>query len=205
MRKMKFHTRLRLLIILSLVLFSLIGFAVGKYIMTVPISNSVTFTAELAQNIVLRENKVSRLPDGNYATVPTDYIMNGETQPSEAYQLIPGCDVPKNPHVVITGKTAIPAYLYIEIVDNTIDTHHDQPVITYSITSDWSTVSEEEMKPQHGGTVYKYKTKLETAFEEQSYYILVNNEVIVSQHIKHADKDGADLLEFYAYLIEATD
>ena len=201
MKKMNFRTRLWLPIILSVLLIGVTTFAVGKYIKTISVQSTVTFTAKLAESVVLTESKIKRNTDGTYETTG-ETIAAGEIQP---YSLIPGLDVPKDPHIIITGKTAIPAYLYIEIVDSTIDTYDSQPVITYSVISDWTAATDAEMPPQHGGIVYKYNTKLNTAFDKQTYYILTNNEVTVSQHLKHADTDGTDLLTFYAYLVEATD
>ena len=196
MRKMNFRTRLWLLIILAVLLIALTTFAAGKYIMTISLQNTVTFTAELAENVVLVESEINRKSDGTYET--TGETIVGGTQ---SYTLIPGLDVPKDPHIIITGKTEIPAYLYIEIVDNTIDTYNEQPVITYEIAAGWS---QSTQAAQHGGTVYQYNTVLDGAFNEATYFILKDNKVTVSQHVKHADTDGADLLTFYAYLVEAT-
>ena len=196
MKKKNFRTLFWLLLMLSMLLIALTTFAAGKYIMTISLQNTVTFTAELAENVVLVESKINRKSDGTYET--TSETIAGGTQ---SYTLIPGLDVPKDPHIIITGKTEIPAYLYIEIVDNTIDTYNEQPVITYEIAAGWS---QSTQAAQHGGTVYQYDIKLDEAFTEKTYYLLKDNKVTVSQHLKHADTDDADLLTFYAYLVEAT-
>lgn len=192
---MSFRARFRLLIVLTLLLIALTTFTVGKYITTIQKPGTVTFNAKLAENVMLVESRINRKADGIYET--TSETITG----AQSYTLIPGLDVPKDPHIVITGKTEIPAYLYIEIVNDTIDTYNGQSVITYDIAAGWS---QSTRAAQHGGTVYQYDTKLDKASAKATYYILKDNKVTVSQHIKHADTDGADLLTFYAYLVEAT-
>ena len=58
MREKRTRNRLRLLIILILLLVALVGTAVGKYMQTVRFAGRVTFSADLATNIILRENKL---------------------------------------------------------------------------------------------------------------------------------------------------
>ena len=204
MRKTKFRTRLRLLILLLLLLAALMSYAVGKYMSTVTITGNVKFTAKLAETFELREHVISKKADGTYET--TAATITNETQ---SYVLIPGVDVPKDPHIVIEGKTEIPAYLYIEIVDglDTVTVNGTSvKLIDYELTSDWGVTTTKAN--QHGGTVYVYTgggntpLQLTGAAQNMTIYILANNEVTVSQHIKHADTDGTDLITFYAYLEE---
>ena len=194
-----------LLILLVLLLVGLTSFAVGKYIMTLEKkTGTVTFTARLAQEVVLREHKAVRQVDGTYA-------LTGATGIENSYVLIPGLDINKDPHVVITGKTDIPAHLYVEIVTDTIDNYDGKPIVSYTIASSWRA---SERPAQHGGIVYEYVGTGTSALAltaanlpEDPIYILANNKVRVSQHAKHADHtaDGdTDVLQIYGYLIEAT-
>ena len=199
-----FRTRLRLLIVLSLLLFCLIGFAVGKYIMTfkAPDTMTVTFSNNLADIFEVRESKIERNTTTGAYNLTAEYVNSG----TQTYVLIPGVDIEKDPYVYIKGKSEIPAYLYIEIVD-TLDTvkvgGNDVKLINYSVKSDWEDLNKEG---PHGGKYYRYKDVLNTVFEdERTYPILEGNKVTVSQHVKSknitADGD-TDLLKIYAYLIE---
>lgn len=194
MRKMNFRTRLWLLIILAVLLIALTTFAAGKYIMTISLQNTVTFTAELAENVVLVESKINRKSDGTYET--TSETIAGGTQ---SYTLIPGLDVPKDPHIIIEGKTPIPAYLYIEVVDNTTNN-----ALRYTLTDSW--IESSALAPQHEGAVYVYSTdetnptKITTDLGE--IYILKDNKFYVDQALLSGT--GTNGLTFYAYLVEAT-
>ena len=68
MKKKQINSKLQLLILLTLLLILLTSFALGKYIKTVPLRNSVTFTATLAEKVTLAESKISRKTDGTYET-----------------------------------------------------------------------------------------------------------------------------------------
>lgn len=204
MTKKQFRARLRLPIILSLFLLGMIGFAVGKYITTVPLEGSVTFTAKLAESVVLQEHTAQRQADGSYKLVEPYVSQN-------TYVLLPGLDIPKDPHIVITGKTPIPAYLYVEIVNNT-DTvtvgTASVKLIDYAVASGWQ---ESDIAPKNEGTVYVYTGSGDTPLKltstpENPIYILDGNQVIVSQYVKShdvTDNDDTDVLTFYAYLVEA--
>ena len=200
MNKKKFRAKLRLLIVLVLLLISLVGYAVGKYITTVESVGTVEFTATLAENMLLREHEAVRQSDGTYK------LDANTTVDANTYVLVPGVDVPKDPHIIIEGKTPIRAYLYVEIVD-TLDTvkvgQQDVKLISYAITADWENTNE---VGTHGGTVYKYKTVLKTDVPDP-IYILANNKVTVSQYIKRHDitqNSDKDVLTFYAYMQEVT-
>lgn len=205
--KKQLRKKRRQLIILIFLLLSLASFAVAKYIKTIGLSNNtVTFTAKLAQTFELRESIVQQQANGIY-TLSSETTASG----SQRYVLIPGLDVPKDPHIVIEGKTEIPAYLYIEIV-NTLDTvvidGESVKLIDYVVSSDWKVSSR---LGQHGGTVYVYTGGENNAKElsgtppDMVIYILHANTVTVSPHIKHADitaDSDTDILTFYAYLEE---
>lgn len=193
-----FRTRLRLLIVLSLVLFCLIGFAVGKYIQTFNAADNVTvtFSNDLAKTFEVRESKIARnTTTGAYTLDKSKPVTAGQT-----YELIPGVDIEKDPYVYIAGRSEIPANLYIEIVD-TLDLYGTKKLAEYTVRSDkWETTTEKAN--EHGGTVYKYKETV-TDGEYPYYAILANDTITVSQHVKSkALNDGDDVLTIYAYLEE---
>ena len=185
---------LPLLLILSLALVTLLGFAVGKYMTTITKKNTATFTVRRAQNCELRESVIRQKDDGTYETT-TQTIRSG----TQNYTLLPGLDVPKDPHVVITGKTNIPAYLYVEVVDTT-----PNGALIYDLEDCWKSASK---APQHGGTMYIYctaaangqKTPAEIT-EDKTVYILKDNTVTAGQKLLHGDANNT--LAFYAYLEE---
>ena len=192
MKKKQLHSKLWLLIILSALLIALTTFAVGKYMTTIhKNNNTVTFTARLAENVTLVESKINRKADGTYETA--DETVTGTTQ---SYILVPGQDIPKDPRVIITGKTDIPAYLYIEVVDNT-----PNDALHYSLTSDW--IHSSRTASVTGASVYVYSTdgtnpaKITT---DLTVYILQGNKIEVKQGL--LSENTADSLNFFAYLEE---
>lgn len=117
--------------ILAVLLLSvLIGSAIGKYTTTVPVSGTVTFTAKLATAMTVQEHKAQQNTDGSYTLSTT------ETVTTNTYNLLPGLDIPKDPHVVITGKTAIASYLYLKVEEAPAATSG----ITYDLASCWKRV-----------------------------------------------------------------
>lgn len=200
MKKIPFRTRL-LLVALTLLLAALMGFAVGKYKNTISIKGTITFSARLAEDVLLQEHEAVRQPDGSYQ------LNTGKTLQGNTYKLIPGLDIPKDPHIIIKGKTPIPAYLYVEIVD-TLDTakigQEDVKLISYAVADSWERT---DLTGANGGTVYKYNTVLSNENFSDPIYILADNGITVSQYVKSYDytaNSDQDVLKFYAYLEEQT-
>lgn len=192
-------TRLRalpwLLIVPVLLVVALLGFVIGKYVTTIESNNTVTFTATLAADVRLQESKVTRNEDGSYKT--TDETITSGTQ---EYILIPGLDVPKDPHIVITGKTEIPAYLFIEVVDTT-----PNAALRYNLTDTWIKTTLRTPKVT-GATLYVYSkdgTSPTSIIEDHDKIsILQDDTFYVDQSLK--DGDSSNSLTFYAYLEEAS-
>jgi hypothetical protein len=204
-----------LIFLQSTILSTLCNYAYAKYVKSETMGGNVTVTVDIG-TILLREHRAERQPDGSYELIGVDSSLlcdgTDHSHPTtNSYTLLPGLDVPKDPHVVITGKTDIPAHLYVEIVTDTIDNYDGKPIVSYTIASSWRA---SERPAQHGGIVYEYVGTGTSALAltaanlpEDPIYILANNKVRVSQHAKHADHtaDGdTDVLQIYGYLIEAT-
>lgn len=193
MRKKQFRTRLGLLIVLMLLLLTLAGNAVGKYVTTAEITGNVTFTARLAKNMELRESTITRNPDGSHSTT-AETITEG-TQP---YVLLPGVDVPKDTHIVITGKTEIDAYLYL-VVENAPAA--DSGLI-YELEDWW-----QPLEGYSGVYVYSDGNKDAIPIDNgtrglDNIGILKNDTIEVSQYVKH----NTDLnLNFTAVMKEISD
>lgn len=115
-----------------LVILALTGFVVGKYMMTVTAGNgTIKVNARLATSMKLQESKAVRRDNGKYTLSETQYVAGN------AYILIPGVDIPKDPHVVITGKTEIPAYLYVKVTCN-------NDAISYTLRDYWVPTGESD-------------------------------------------------------------
>ena len=193
-----------LLILLLLLVLVCAGAVTAKYIQESQFTAKVTFTAELAESVTLQEHVAVRdNKTGAYT------LSDTTTKTGNVYEkLIPGENVPKNPHIIIEDKTSIDAYLYIEIVD-TVDTatinSNEVKLIDYTLAEGWTLVTNGEMTPKHGGQIYKYNRTLDETFNGDPIYILEDNEVIVSQYIKSHDNTtggDTDVLTIYAYLVE---
>lgn len=177
------------------------GAAYAKYVTDVKLNqNKVTINASLG-TIELIEHKAVRLVNGDYDLLDdTAYAVGTEQHQhvtANAYILLPGLDIPKDPFVRITGKTTIEAYVFVEVVGE-LD---DDSGITYSLTADWTKL--ENVTGAHDGTVYVYKAAITNTFGDKGngdIQILKDNTVYVSQYL---DKSVKDLtLTFYACMYE---
>ena len=205
-------SRLLIAAVTVLLIASLIGGAVGKYITTVSVPGKVTFIASLAEEVLLQEHKAIRNPDGSYSL--TDEIaaadLNGN---SNVYELLPGLDIPKDPHIRVIGKTSIDAYLFVEVVENG-DVSTDNKVITYTMDSGWLKLN--GVTGKNNGTVYVYKGESSSAKvlnesigPDWTAKILAPltagkpETIRVSQKLITAASTGDDILTFYATMGEA--
>lgn len=102
------------LLVPLLALILVTGMAVGKYFATISLDGTITFQASLATDVTVQEHIPMRQENGTYI------LGENTTVEGATYNLIPGLDVPKDPHVVIAGKTAVPAYLYLVVEDQLI-------------------------------------------------------------------------------------
>ena len=159
----------------------------AKYVTTVPLTGTVTIKGKLADNVTLTEHEAERKSDGSYSLTETVVTEN-------QYIVMPGVDIPKDPTITIENKSSVPAYLYVEIVDNSPGT------ATYALTANWVkiTVADSARK------VYVYKPALaETPL--QKIQILRDNKIIISDQYNPASAPFS--LQFHAYMaqVEGTD
>lgn len=190
----KKRSRLWLLILAAVFAGSaLIGAAFAKYLKTSTFTGQLQFNAKLADSIVLRESTAERQADGSYE-LTEPYVKKN------TYDLIPGLNIPKDPHVVITNKTSIEAYLYVEVVDKTLN-----EAIVWTMAEHWKPLDDVEGKREKG-TVYVYTdgdgnpVPLTRTEEDIIIYLLKDNEIEVKQGL--LGEPGNNTLKFYAAMGE---
>ena len=193
--KMKYRRRIATMILAwGVILTALSGYVFAKYVKVVPFEEKVTIRAEIG-TLVLQEHKVERRPDGSYTllTGNENLVLSGPGT-ANAYTLIPGLDVPKDPHVVITKPNNLPVYVYVEVVSKLPST------ITFELADGWTKV--DGVTAPNGGTVYAYNTAI-TA--DETIHILKKdgngNSIFVSQKLLSGDTTGIEL-DFYAYMYQ---
>lgn len=152
-------------------------------------SDSVTntFTAtgtKLAEEFTLDESKAN--PDKTLGA----YVLNEEERVQRnEYAVLPGTTVAKDPTIHIGGRTDVPAYLYVEVLDRT------SQGITYSLSKNWQVL--DGVMGYNGGTVYVYIGEP----TDGDVYILDDNQVSVAPNF---DSQGGIELTFYAYMAQAS-
>lgn len=184
-----------LLSVLVLAVVALVSTAVAKYVYSEPLTVGVQFEAKLADTVALLESEAKRQPDGSYK-------LGTGTVYGNSYILMPGVDIPKDPYVTVTGKTSIPAYLFVEVVDKIGD-----GAISWKIGSAWLEL--EGVSGHNGGTVYVYKGNESEALKltgencpKDKIFVLKDNTVYVGQKLVSNGEKINDGLVFYASLVQ---
>ena len=169
----------------------------AKYRQTVQAGDvAVTVNADLASGLAVLEHPAVRNADGSYRVNKT-----ADPVSSTSYELMPGVSNEKDPYVKITGKTEIPAYLYVEAVDPTgLVTAGEGAVFKYALTADWTKL--DRVPGRHGGTVYYYNGTLSTG--DQTISILLDDRFTVTGQFDNTSFQSGTLT-FYAYLAQKVD
>lgn len=169
------------------------GTVYAKYKESVPLQGTLTVSAgQLANVFTLQEHKAVR-SNGTYT------LDNTQTVTSNTYQALPGVAIPKDPHFTLSNKSKVPAYLYVEVIDNL-----GASGLSYGLTSDWLDI---DITGQSGGKVYVYTggtgsaKLLDENFNVSTIYILQNNQVTVS---KESTSGFNVSLSFHGYLAQAS-
>ena len=164
---MKKRTLFVLLILLVLLLGSVAGVVVGKYITTVTRQQEFTVQVKLAASLEVQEHKAERNPNGSYT------LDESTTVAANRYVLIPGLDVPKDPYVVIEGKTEIPAYLYLTVTDEFAN-----GAVTYTLADCWELVAETSQS-----STYVYSSQGEAVKLTNQAGALITIPVLKDEHM----------------------
>jgi hypothetical protein len=175
------NRRIALLLAVLFCLSAVTFVAVAKYIKDIPFTGNVTFKADLVENFTLTETKAERQTNGTY-------ILSGEQVTQNTYILMPGVDVPKDPKITITGKTAVPAYLYVEVLES----KNFPDEVTYTMAEGWL--------PLEGvPNVYYYETPITGTPAALTISILKNNTLTVSDQLP---RGSTGTLSFHAYMAQ---
>lgn len=187
---------LPLFLVVLIMITALSNAVFAKYLRRFNYDGKVTVSAELVGKLELFESEASRTPLGDYSLTEVSVTEN-------SYVLMPGVDIKKDPTIRVTGKTSIPAYLYLVVDDNTAVLFGDDDTITYSLTNNWILIGKNGTK-----SLYVYGTdgtpvKMTDATAPEKISILEKNEIYVSEHL---DKTytGEIGLDFYAYMAQYT-
>ncbi len=175
------NRRIALLLAVLFCLSAVTFVAVAKYIKDIPFTGNVTFKADLVENFTLTETQAVRQTDGTY-------ILSGEQVTQNTYILMPGVDVPKDPKITIEGKTAVPAYLYVEVLES----KNFPDEVTYTMAEGWL--------PLEGvPNVYYYETPITGTPAALTISILKNNTLTVSDQLP---RGSTGTLSFHAYMAQ---
>lgn len=167
----------------------------AKYVVDKTITGVASITAKLGSIEVL-ESKAVPNALGEY-TLNTALAVTENT-----YDIvIPGLDIPKDPYVVIHGKTEVPVYIFVEVVNKLSGSE-----ITFAIDDDcWLELT--GFKGANAGTVYVYTTDKSSAAaavaDPGPINILKGKQVTVGQELLHGLTDNL-ALSFYASIIDTS-
>lgn len=176
---------LRLGLALLLVALLSIGISLSaKFTQEKVLNGTLTINSDLISDIRVLAHSTEKQPDGTYALTTSDVAQN-------EYMILPGTDVPADPYVSLVGKTGVPSYLYIEIVDDT------PSGVSYTPADGWVPLT--GIAGPHGGTVYSY-TGLITNESPDTIPVLTNDSISVSENIGSTETSS---LAIYPYLAEA--
>jgi len=130
------------------------------------------------------------------ATTGVYTLKTTEKVTSNTYNVVPGSTIPKDPRVSVTEKNDVPAYLYVEIVNNT------NGIISFTVdNTKWIKV--DDATAPHGGTVYVWNAQLVDDLTATS--IISGNKVSVKNVGENETLSFGETnsVSFYAYLAQS--
>lgn len=156
----------------GLILLTALTGAYAKYVTERSLTGTLTVQANIG-TVKVQEHKINLQPDGAYTLLDT--IAEGD----QIYDtVLPGLNVPKDPHVVISGVTAdIPVYVFIKVETDTLP-----DTMTYELRDDWKPVDD-----YTDVYVYSDTNGPVQVTGDRTVYILTNNEIVVSQKLLHSN------------------
>lgn len=183
MKKKILLTALALILVCAI---SVLGTVAYLQKVTTPVKN--TFIAagggSLAADMTLLESEVEADENGVYS-------FTGNTTTANAYSVMPGAVLPKDPTITIEGKTSAPAYLYVEAVSSLTDAY------SWSMDANWTKLAD---KGVNGGDLYVYNAPITGNGEDQTYNVIADKKIQVADTDLSAQGELA--LDFYAYLAQ---
>ena len=212
----KKNNKRKYILIFSLAALLVVAIAIGlsqaKYKTEKQMQGKIKFTATLYETIKIQEHPATRSDNGSYT------VDKGATPVQEQeYTFMPGVDLPKDPFITVSGKTNIPAWLYVEVVPGGIEKVGPDGSkvdnVTFTVDPEHWIKLDGVAGEHEGGQLYAYKTTITTADTQtgsgeniklHEFYILAEDEngntLTVSQY---ATRDDKVTLDFYAYICQA--
>ena len=171
-----------------LILSVLAGGAYSKYRKKVVMTDEIQYGSRLVEQFRLLEHK-TEMQDGVYQ-------LSKETTVSDSALYIPGAVIPMDPSLSITGKTEIPAFLYVEVVDG-----NPKDMFRYALTSDWSEL--DGVTGYHGGTVFVYRDGQEIT-DSTNKNLLASIPILRDGEVTLGEEPVSQVkaLQFCGYLIQ---
>ena len=178
---------IRIGVALALIALMCLGYGItAKYTKQKTIAATLTVNSTLVTEIKAAAHVAEKQPDGTYA-------IGAETAASNACGILPGTDVPMDPHVILTGKTSVPSYIYVEVCDDTASG------ITFVIADTWVEVA--GATGPHGGRVFCYQAVIDENSPDE-LPVFEGDKVYVSENI---GSEEASSFIIYPYIAEAGD
>ena len=176
------------------------GGVFSKYQQSVVVNEDVNIKVSsgvLASVFSLQEHEAVQTNDGNY------HLDANITVFENTYHVLPGVDLPKDPHFTILKETDVEAYLYVEIINNLGDNNG----LSYEVTTDWKKL---DIKGENNGDLYVYTGGEEEAkaitngFDTRNtgLMILQDNKIAVDPVNKSSITEVS--ISFYGYLAQAS-
>ncbi len=148
------------------------------------------------EGFYLKESEVKQNDNGSYSFK----LENGNKieVDKNSYKVVPSTNLPKDPYVRIVGKTEVPAYLYVEVVDGLEGTG-----LSYTMASSWTKL--DGIKGTHGGQIYVYNNGelVTNTTNLAQIQLLAGDEIVVNDTLTIAENTSVNL-QFYGYLAQAT-
>lgn len=186
---MKDHKRFRSRLLIAALVLALLtaAFAAGsyaKYRGQVLMTGTVSAKNQLAESFRLQEYVLTRNTDGSYTREGDELSTEPQT-----YALLPGLEIPQDPFLSISGKTEVPAVLYLELLPLNS--------VSCTLSPDWSLLSGAE--GPKGGQIYVYQNG--TPITEQKDALKHISVLTDGFHVEQAGGSGS--VTMVGYLLQA--
>ena len=182
-KKNKLTALILLLSVIGVVILSVVGGVLAKYITEKRLSGKINVSGQLAVSIEIVEHNIDRLPSGEIVLDTTKERTHNE------YPLMPGVDVAKDPFVRVTGFSGADSWLYVEVVKSS----GFPDTITFEIDSGWT-----KLDGVSGREIY-YKALGASDAGDVTANILKDQKLIVSDQLA---RETRATLSFNAYIAQ---
>lgn len=156
---------------------------------------------------ILKEHEATMVMNGNVWTGKYEIKDDADVVAGLRYDIMPGMVIPKDPYVTIKAKTDVPAYLYIEVINNLSFSTKVNDIETLVIDPDhWLELP--GVTGPNSGKVYVYTTdKTSPAIitdDVAETNIIKDNKFTVNENVEPTSLDADETLKFNAFLAQAS-